>query len=321
MMVATKDMERFAPVDGPEPLRNAILIAGPTASGKSALALEAALATGAEIVNADSMQVYSVLDVLTARPPAADLAAAPHRLYGYVPPDRGHSTGAWLRDVARLAADAGGRRHVFVGGTGLYFNALAGGLSHMPDIAADIREAWRERLRREGADALHAVLRGQDPESADRIRAGDGQRIVRALEILDQTGQSLSHWRSRRGTPLVDMASARCILVEPDRAMLHRRIEARFEAMVSAGAIEEVRALVERGLDPALPAMKAIGVRELAGVLRGEVAMAEALDRAKAATRQYAKRQMTWFRNQFGPEWRKIDFGTSFANIDLPLPE
>lgn len=268
------------------------------------------------------MQVYGVLDILTARPSAADMAVAPHHLYGHVPPDRAHSTGAWLREAAMLAARAGreGGPLIFTGGTGLYFEALTGGLSDMPDVPAPIREAWRARLAGEGPEALHAVLREKDAESAARIGPSDGQRLVRALEVIEYGGRPLGYWRRKPGRPLIDAARARLILIEPDRALLRNRIDARFEAMVSAGALEEVRALLSLGLDPALPAMKAIGVRELAAVLEGRIGIAAALDRAKAATRQYAKRQMTWFRNRFGPEWRKLGIGASLEKIDSPLP-
>lgn len=319
--MATNGTEGGAPEVGPGPLKDAILIAGPTASGKSALAVAVAREIGGEIVNADSMQVYSVLRVLTARPGEAERAKVSHHLYGHVPPDRRYSTGAWLRDVEALPWQSDGRpkRYIFTGGTGLYFRALTEGLSEMPPVAAEIRDKWRERLLDEGPEALHRVLREKDAESGDRIRPADGQRIVRALEILEATGHPIGSWQSRPGRPLVDRNSVQLFVIDPDRAALHARIEGRFDRMLEEGAIDEVRRLLDLGLDPALPAMKAIGVPELGAFLRGEVSREEAVARAKAATRQYAKRQATWFRTQFGPEWRKIQMPTTSENPDLPL--
>lgn len=290
-------------------IRDAILIAGPTASGKSAMALDIAERDRGVIVNADSMQVYSVLNVLTARPTAADLSRAPHELYGHVHPSVAYSTGAWLRDVAGLVAEGrlAGWRPVFVGGTGLYFRALVEGLSEMPDIPQPIRGRWRNRLEEEGAAKLHKLLAERDAASAAAIRPGDGQRIVRALEVLEASGRSIRDWQSQRAVPLVDRASARFILIEPPRAVLAERIAARFSRMMEEGAVEEVKALLALGLDPALPAMRAIGVRELGAMIRGEIGADEAIQLAVIATRQYAKRQSTWFRNQFGPEWQRLE--------------
>jgi tRNA dimethylallyltransferase len=288
-------------------LKRATLIAGPTASGKSALALDLARSTGAVIVNADSMQVYSVLDVLTARPGPAELAVAPHRLYGHVHPSTPYSTGQWVRDVEALfGTELEGRPAVFVGGTGLYFRALTEGLSPMPDIPDAVRERWRRRLAGEGAEALHAVLASADPASAARIRPSDGQRIVRALEVLEASGRTLSEWQAKPSRPLVDAASVRKLVLDPDRTVLADRIDRRFDQMLGGGALEEVRALLSLDLPPTMPAMKAIGVPELAAVLAGELRLEEAAARAKAATRQYAKRQRTWFRHQLGPDWERV---------------
>lgn len=290
-------------------MKKVVLIAGPTASGKSALALTIARQTGAEIVNTDSMQVYDVLRVLTARPSPDEEAERPHHLYGHVPPARAHSAGQWLREVADLLAGAAGsgRRFVFVGGTGLYFRALTGGLSEMPAVPAPVRDHWRARLAGEGAASLHALLAAGDAEAAGRIGPADGQRIVRALEVLDATGRPIGDWQARRGPSLVDPATARRFVIAPDRTLLRARIDTRFDGMVEAGALGEVAELLALGLDPALPAMKAIGVPELAAHLRGAAPLDEALARAKAATRQYAKRQETWFRHQLGPDWERVD--------------
>jgi len=293
---------------GARPLKNAILIAGPTASGKSALALKLAIERGGVIVNTDSMQVYSGLQVLTARPSEEDMAAAPHRLYGHVDPERAYSTGAWLREVEDLIGrgELEGRPAIFVGGTGLYFRALLGGLSDMPDIPADIRFRWREALAEQGASRLHQLLAERDLAAAAAIRTSDGQRIVRALEVHEATGRSITTLQAAAGSPLVDEAGAERYVIQPDRALLHARIEQRFDRMVKQGALDEVRALMARRLDPALPAMKAIGIRELMAAIRGEAPLADSVEKAKAATRQYAKRQMTWFRNQLGRGWITI---------------
>lgn len=291
---------------GAEAVENAILIAGPTASGKSALAIRLAQEAGGAVVNADSMQVYGVLNLLTARPQAAELEAAPHHLYGHVSPAARYSTGDWLRDVGALFAGGAleGRRPVFVGGTGLYFQALLGGLSRMPDVPDAVRERWRGRLAEEGAEALHRLLGERDHVTAGRLGPTDGQRIVRALEVLDVSGRSITEWQAEKGTPLVDPQTAERIVLDADRDALARRISVRFDRMMAEGAVEEVRQLLAMDLPPSLPAMKAIGVREIAAMLDGTISAEDAAERAKAATRQYAKRQRTWFRNQFGPAWR-----------------
>jgi tRNA dimethylallyltransferase len=300
-------------------IKNAILIAGPTASGKSALALDLAERKGGVIVNTDSMQGYSVLDVLTARPTAAELARVPHYLYGPGHPATAYSTGAWLRDVMKLV-DEGTfferpdgtffeRPVIFVGGTGLYFRALAEGISEMPDIPQSIRDRWRHELQEQGAAKLHRILLREDSTAGMMLKPTDGQRIVRALEVLDASGRSILEWQATRGRPLIDRASTHFFVIEPDRAALVERIEARFDRMLAKGALDEVRRLTDLGLDPDLPAMKAIGVRELQAAMAGELGFPEAIERAKIATRQYAKRQATWFRHQLGPEWLRLRHG------------
>ena len=297
-------------------MKNAILIAGPTASGKSALALDLAEREGGVIVNTDSMQGYSVLDVLTARPSAAELVRAPHFLYGHVHPSIAYSTGAWLRDVMGLIDDGTfserpdgtfcERPVIFVGGTGLYFRALAEGISEMPEIPQSVRDRWRYELKEQGAAKLHRILTREDSAVAMTLKPTDGQRIVRALEVLDASGRSIAEWQAARGRPLIDRDSARFLVIEPERAALIGRIDARFDRMLDKGAVDEVKQLMALGLDPDLPAMKAIGVRELQAAMAGQVSFAEAIERAKIATRQYAKRQATWFRHQFGQEWRRL---------------
>ncbi|MER9073541.1 tRNA (adenosine(37)-N6)-dimethylallyltransferase MiaA [Mesorhizobium sp. M0904] len=303
-------------------VKNAILIAGPTASGKSALALDLAERNGGVIVNTDSMQGYSVLDVLTARPGPAELARVPHFLYGHVDPSTAYSTGAWLRDVTKLIDDGtlSERPVIFVGGTGLYFRALTEGISEMPDIPKSIRDRWRYELQEQGAVRLHRILLREDSAAGMMLKPTDGQRIVRALEVLDASGRSILDWQAARGRPLIDRSSARFFVIEPERAALVERIDARFDRMLDKGALDEVKQLSALGLDPDLPAMKAIGVRELQAALAGAISFPEAIERAKIATRQYAKRQTTWFRHQLGPEWQRLRPGEGIDSMPSPPP-
>lgn len=287
---------------------NAILITGPTASGKSALALELARRHAGVVINADSMQVYDTLRVLTARPSEEEMQDVPHHLYGHVPAGAAYSTGAWLRDVSALlpALRAAGRLPVFVGGTGLYFKALTGGLSDMPDIPEALREELRGRLLEEGPDRLHAELAEVDPAMAAGLNRQDGQRIVRALEVVKATGRSIADFQGQSGPVVIDAAQARKIVVLPERAVLHARINGRFEKMLREGAEDEVRALLALGLPAEAPVMKAIGVSQIAAMLNGEMTRDEVLEKGAAATRQYAKRQMTWFRNQMDESWERL---------------
>ncbi|MBX5195016.1 MULTISPECIES: tRNA (adenosine(37)-N6)-dimethylallyltransferase MiaA [unclassified Rhizobium] len=287
---------------------NAILITGPTASGKSALAVELAKRHRGAVVNADSMQVYDTLQVLTARPSEEEMQGVPHHLYGHVPAGSGYSTGAWLRDVAVLlpALRAAGRLPVFVGGTGLYFKALTGGLADMPEIPEALREEFRARLLEEGPEGLHAELAEADPAMAASLNRQDGQRIVRALEVVKATGRSIAEFQGRSGPVVIDAAQARKIVVLPDRAVLHERINGRFEKMLRQGAEDEVKTLVALGLPAEAPVMKAIGVPQIAAMLKGQMTRDEVLEKGAAATRQYAKRQMTWFRNQMDGSWEQL---------------
>lgn len=278
----------------------AVLIAGPTASGKSALALAVAESLGGVIVNADSMQVYRDLRVITARPTADDEARAPHKLYGFVDAAENYSVGRWCRDVEEALAEIGkqGRVPILVGGTGLYFKALMSGLAAVPPIPADIRAGVRGRLQHESAPTLHAELMRLDPATAQRITANDRSRISRALEVVLATGRALSDWHREGLPPLIDPARAAKVFITCERKELVRRIEARFDTMMRSTVLEEVRRLAERKLDPALPAMKAHGVPWLIRHLNGEISREDAIAGAVMDTRRYAKRQLTWFRNQ-----------------------
>jgi tRNA dimethylallyltransferase len=282
------------------------LIAGPTASGKSALALRLAEETGAEIVNADSMQLYRDLRVLTARPPPAEAARAPHHLFGTVDAADGWSVGRWLRAAQEVLAGiaARGRDAVVAGGTGLYFRALTKGLAEVPPIPAAARAEAEALFESLGEEAFRARLAAGDPAAAARIAPSDRQRLVRAFEVWAATGEALSDWQ-QTGEPALSPGAWTAVALEPPRDLLYARCDARLEAMVREGALEEVAALAARGLDPALPAMKAVGVRELAAHLAGETSLTEAVAAAQRETRRYAKRQLTWTRGQMA-DWPRI---------------
>jgi tRNA dimethylallyltransferase len=236
------------------------------------------------------------------------MQGVPHHLYGHVPAGAAYSTGTWLRDVTALLPSlrAKGQLPVFVGGTGLYFKALTGGLSDMPAIPENIRNRLRARLLNDGAEALHAELTKLDPAAAGSLSIQDGQRIVRALEVVEATGQSILRFQGQAGPLIVDPARAEKIIVLPERAVLHQRINGRFEKMLEQGAEDEVKSLLALGLSSAMPAMKAIGVSQIAAMLKGEMTRSEVIEKGAAATRQYAKRQMTWFRNQMDESWKRL---------------
>ena len=298
-------------------LPTAILIAGPTTSGKSALALALAERHGGTVINADSMQVYRDLRIITARPTPEEEARVPHRLYGNVDAAENYSAGRWCVDAAVAIAEAGaeGRLPILVGGTGLYFKALTQGLSAIPPIPADVRATVRARLAEEGVAALHAALMQRDAETAARLMPGDRARIARALEVVLATGRTLTDWHREGLRPVLDLAHCVPVFLKVDRAVLKQRIDARFDAMLAAGAVEEVRALDARGLDPALPAMKAHGVPWLRRYLHGEISLAEAAEGGKRDTRRYSKRQETWFRNQL-PDFTWVAASDALATIE-----
>jgi tRNA dimethylallyltransferase len=289
----------------------AVLIAGPTTSGKSALALTLAEQLGGTIINADSMQVYRDLRIITARPTVADEERVPHLLYGHVDAAENYSVGRWCVDARAAIAETqrAGRLPILVGGTGLYFKALTQGLAAVPPIPADVRATIRERLTSEGVAPLYAELQQRDPATASRLMPGDRARITRALEVILATGRSLSDWHSEEmpdnalktrvdGFLPIDASRALKLFLQVDRTELYRRIDMRFDAMLVGGALDEVQALARRGLNPALPAMKAHGVPWLIRYLKGEITLDEAAEGGKRDTRHYTKRAATWFRNQ-----------------------
>jgi len=293
------------------------LIAGPTASGKSALALRLARETGGEIVNADALQLYRDLRILSARPSAEEAATAPHHLFGVADAADGWSVGRWL--TAASAALAGiasrGRPAIVVGGTGLYFRALTEGLADIPPVPRAARDAAEEEFDAEGEASVRAALGGLDPLAEARISPGDRQRLTRALAVARATGRALSAWQAET-KPAITADAWRAVVLEPPRDELYDRIDARLAIMARVGAVEEAAALMARGLDPRLPAMKAVGLRELAACAAGEATLAEAIAAAQQASRRYAKRQLTWFRHQT-PDWPRIEAMEAQAQWDV----
>ena len=282
------------------------LVAGPTASGKTALALRLAAELKGEVVNADALQLYRDLRILSARPTQAQMDQAPHHLFGIADAAEGWSVGRWLEAAALVLAEiaARGRPAIVVGGTGLYFRAMTEGLAPAPAVPSEVRKSVQARFDALGEEAFRSELGQRDPASAARIASGDRQRLTRAFEVHEASGRALSAWQSEVSPALAPDHQA--VVLEPPRDVLYARCDARFEAMVQAGALEEAGALLARGLDPALPAMKAVGVRELGAHLRGETGLDAAIGQAQQQTRRYAKRQLTWFRNQT-PGWPHLD--------------
>ncbi|WP_413718348.1 tRNA (adenosine(37)-N6)-dimethylallyltransferase MiaA [Silicimonas sp. MF1-12-2] len=276
-----------------------MLIAGPTASGKSALAMEIATRLGGPVVNADALQVYGDWRVLTARPSTADEATLPHALYGHIPGHQPYSVGDWLRELEPLLA---GPPPVIVGGTGLYFTALTEGLADIPSTPETIRLEAIRRMTDEGLDALLAEL---DPETAARIDRQNPMRVQRAWEVLRTTGRGLASWQEETPRPLLRIEDAQPLVMEAPKDWLNPRIEARFDIMLEAGALEEAR-MNEGAWHEGLPSAKAIGAAELVAHVRGEMSREEAREAAVTATRQYAKRQRSWFRSRM-KAWRQID--------------
>jgi tRNA dimethylallyltransferase len=285
------------------------LIAGPTASGKSALALTLAEGVGGVVINADSAQVYADLRIISARPSPEEERRAPHRLYGYRDAALPCSAADWAVDAKRQIAEAqaAGRLPVLVGGTGLYIRTLLDGIAPVPEIDPAIREA----VRSFSVTHNYASLEREDPPAAARLRPSDATRVARALEVVRSTGRPLAEWQKERVGGISGEVELRPLVLLPERDWLYRRCDERFEKMMSDEGIEEVRSLLERRLNPMLPAMRAIGVREIAAFLRGETGREEALAAGRTATRQYAKRQYTWFSRQTPADWPR--FADGFA--------
>ncbi|MFK4056488.1 tRNA (adenosine(37)-N6)-dimethylallyltransferase MiaA [Brevundimonas sp. NPDC046655] len=281
------------------------LIAGPTASGKSRLALEMAEKTGAVVINADSQQLYADLRVLSARPSVDEEDHAEHRLYGVADAAESWSVGRWTRAVVPLLEElaAQDRPALLVGGTGLYFNALTRGLADIPAVPDELRDTVQASYDLEGEAAFRRRLAKVDPASAAAITPGDRQRLIRALAVAQATGRSLSAWKADT-KPLLAPGDWKGLVLEPDRKRLYASCDLRVAQMIEQGALDEVKALADRRLDPDLPAMKAVGVRELMAHLAGETSLKQAMELTRQATRNYAKRQLTWFRNQT-PDWAR----------------
>jgi tRNA dimethylallyltransferase len=279
---------------------DAVLIAGPTASGKSAAALDLAQEIGGALINADAMQVYTEAPILTAQPDQHARTQAPHLLYGHVPARELYSVGRYAEDARGALAEsrAMGKVPIFVGGTGLYFTALTQGLADIPPVPTEVRSKARALLDEIGVGALHVRLSARDPETAAALRSTDPQRVVRAWEVLEATGRPLIQWRKEQGPPLLEGLKLARFVLDPPRPLLRDRIAERFEAMLGHGGEEEALAL--SGLDPALPAAKLLGLRQLAAHAEGKLSREDAIAQAVTATRQFAKRQLTWFRNRMG---------------------
>lgn len=278
----------------------AVIVAGPTASGKSALAVELAVAFNGTVINADSMQVYRELRILTARPGPAEEARAPHRLYGVIPASEACTAARWRTLAVEAIAEArdAGRLPIVCGGTGLYLKALTEGLSPIPDIPDAVREPLRRRFEAADATEIHAALRSADATAADRIPPTDRQRMLRALEVMEATGRSIVDWQAEPSSGPPAGCDLITILLSPPRDAVYAACDRRFREMIARGALDEARALRDMGLDPELPAMKAVGVPELIAVLNGKTTLEDAIAAAQQATRNYVKRQQTWFSRQ-----------------------
>ncbi|MBL1405856.1 MAG: tRNA (adenosine(37)-N6)-dimethylallyltransferase MiaA [Rhizobiales bacterium] len=297
---------------------DAILIAGPTASGKTGLAIELAKRHNGAIINTDSMQVYDILSVLTARPQPEEMQGIPHLLFGHVHPSELYSTAKWIKDVQNALAKIRdmGKVPIFAGGTGLYFKALLEGLSPIPDIDIEVRNKWRSIAETAKEGVLHEKLKSLDAAGSKKIKVGDTQRLVRAIEVIDGTGKPLNYWQAQQNkTPLLSGNNCQKIVLLPSRELLRERAELRFQQMVEQGALEEVRVLMALNLSNDLPAMRAIGVKFIGQYLEKQISLDKASELSINATRQYSKRQGTWFRNQFDDNWNAIS-----CIVDLPQP-
>lgn len=280
-----------------------ILIAGPTAAGKSAYALDIAHKQQGTIINADAMQIYAGLPILSAQPSAQEIQTVPHLLYGTLDPATKSSAGLWLGMAIHAIKNCilQGTTPILVGGTGLYFNALLGGLSDIPAIPNEVRQKTQKLYEEIGEEKFRGELAALDPETAQRLAPNDKQRLIRAYEVAIHTGQPLSSFHKKKAFNWIDAYEIERRLLIPQRDKLYAACDQRFHKMIEQGAVEEAKTFLERGLDPSLPAMKTVGLREIGSYLKGEITLDEAIAKAQQMTRNYAKRQLTWFRNQ----WKK----------------
>ncbi len=289
--------------------QRALLIAGPTASGKTAMAIARSAGQRSLIINTDSMQVYDVLNVISARPNREELAAAPHRMYGFLDPSVRFSTGAWLREVEALIQEEGAEvdQLIFVGGTGLYFDALTNGFAEIPEVPQEVIQEVEEMIQPLDATERAELLAERDPKMLERLQSPDPQRVARAISVMEATNKSLADWQDAPPAPsiLADYEIEKIVL-NPERDVLRDRIARRFHLMMVQGAVEEVKAINALGLDPSLPAMRAIGVPEISAYLRGDLSKDDAIEKSIIASHQYAKRQRTWFRGRM-KDWTWID--------------
>lgn len=294
----------------PKQDQNVALVVGPTASGKSALALDIAKKQPSVIINADSAQVYRDLTILSARPTEEEMQGIEHQLFGYIDGMEACSAARWASDAktAIAAAHARDLLPILVGGTGLYVRILLDGIAPIPEIYPEIRQKIRKM---ETLEAYHA-LQDRDPVSAERLNATDTTRIQRALEVIRSTGKPLDHWQKHKVGGIGDQIRLHPLVMLPPRDWLYERCDRRLREMIERGARQEVEQLLARNLPPNLPVMRAIGVAEIAAWLAGDISKEIAIERAQAATRQYAKRQFTWFRNQSPPDWPRIEIADNY---------
>lgn len=297
-----------------------ILIAGPTASGKSALAIKIARKCGGAIINADALQVYEGWNILSARPSAHDLAQCPHYMYGHIAMHQSYSVGGWLRDIKRQLAGCAKRseRPVIVGGTGLYFSSLTQGLADIPEVPVEVRQKADQMAIDQGRDVFAAILKLKDPDTYTQIDVQNPVRTQRAWEVLETTGKGLSKWQKNQQAPIIPEGKAHLISLTSDTSWLNARIDKRFDSMVSLGALEECRAALGSWWDETLPSCKAIGAKELISHLKGELDLTDAVEAAKLQSRRYAKRQRTWFRSRM-QNWHKLHISDNETDLSKLL--
>ena len=297
-----------------------ICIAGPTASGKSSWALEIAKSVGGEIINADALQVYADLQILSARPAVSEMENVPHHLFGHVAGDWRYSTGQWLRDVQPVILDCLARDVVpiLTGGTGLYFKALTTGIADIPPVSETAMDAAQAVLEGQGIAALRLNAERVDPVAAARVMGDDPQRLLRIVSVYNQSGRALSEWQ-KDTRPVIPLQFCKSAVLLPERQPLYERINARFEAMIENGGLDEARAVFDKGYDKSLPMMKAIGLQQFFPYLRGEMTLTESIELAKRDTRRFAKRQFTWFRGH-AADWEKITNNAQRVAFEANIP-